>query len=146
MYKAAKSVNIGLKAALWQYISTIRVENSTNNKIKVNLGFNQRSNSLTMTVVTPEDLTQYRDIRLPSQLVGVVPLVAGKNPWEQSFKALTGEPLHGRCVLGEGFIQTYGRRSYSYQLDQCNHLVTSDCSGHSHAVLAREEGQGGGAG
>merc|ERR1712227_48405 len=110
VYSAAKTANIGLKAVLYQYISYIKEQSS-----------------------------QYRNIRLPSQLNGVVPFVAGMNPAEQSYKALTGETMLAQCVLGEGYIQTFDKNTYSYQIDECDHLVTSDCSGQNHhAVMAKE--------
>ena len=134
VYTAAKTANIGLKAALYQYISYIK-EQSSQNKINVKLNFNEEQNSLTMTVASPEDTVQYRNIRLPSQLNGVVPFVAGMNPAEQSYKALTGEAMMAQCVLGEGYVQTFDKNTYSYQIDECDHLVTSDCSGQSHHAV-----------
>merc|ERR1712042_296709 len=114
-------------------------EQTSQNRINVKLNFNEEQNSLTMTVATPEDTVQYRNIRLPSQLNGVVPFVAGMNPAEQSYKALTGEAMMAQCVLGEGYIQTFDKNTYSYQIDECDHLVTSDCSGQNHhAVMAKE--------
>merc|ERR1711973_26560 len=98
---------------LYRYISYIG-EETNQNKITVKLNINQQLNSLTMTVVSPEDTTRYRNIRLPYQLTGMIPFVAGKNPAE---------------------------KSYSYQIDECDHVVASDCSGESDLsvmVLAKE--------
>merc|ERR1711936_1264455 len=104
--------------------------------ITVKLNFNEQLNSLTMTVTSPEDTTRYRNIRLPAQLAGVCPFVAGKNPAEQGYKALTGESLMAKCVVGEGYVQTFDKKTYSYQIDECDHVLASDCSGDSdHAVM-----------
>merc|ERR1719510_1526540 len=79
-------------------------------------------------------LFQY--IRLPSQLQGVVPFVAGQNPVEQSYKALTGESLLAKCVVGQGYVQTFDKKTYSYQIDECDHVTASDCSSdNDHAVM-----------
>merc|ERR1711962_668973 len=140
VYTWAKRTNMGLKAALYQYISYIG-EETNQNKITVKLNINQQLNSLTMTVASPEDTTRYRNIRLPYQLAGMIPFVAGKNPAEQGYKALTGESWMSQCVVGEGYVQTFDQKTYSYQIDECDHVVASDCSGdsdHSVMVLAKE--------
>merc|ERR1711971_729531 len=53
--------------------------------------------------------------------------------------ALTGTSLLAKCVLGQGYVQSYDKKSYSYQIDECDHLITSDCSkDFTHAILAKE--------
>merc|ERR1711931_34542 len=138
VYRWAKRTNMGVKAALYQYISYIG-EDANQNKITVKLNINQQLNSLSMTVASPEDTTRYTNIRLPYQLTGMIPLVAGKNPAEQGYKALTGQSLMSQCVVGEGYVQTFDQKTFSYQLDECDHVVASDCSGDSdHSVMAKE--------
>merc|ERR1712168_239124 len=138
VYRWAKRTNMGVKAALYQYISYIG-EDTNQNKITVKLNINQQLNSLSMTVASPEDTTRYTNIRLPYQLNGMIPLVAGKNPAEQGYKALTGQSLMSQCVVGEGYVQTFDQKTFSYQLDECDHVVASDCSGDSdHSVMAKE--------
>merc|ERR1711988_1113765 len=127
VYTWAKRTNMGLKAALYQYISYIG-EETNQNKITVKLNINQQLNSLTMTVASPEDTTRYRNIRLPYQLAGMIPLVAGKNPAEQGYKALTGESWMSQCVVGEGYVQTFDQssklfgKSYRTKSSQCSPL------------------------
>merc|ERR1711931_303780 len=138
VYRWAKRTNMGVKAALYQYISYIG-EETNQNKITVKLNINQELNSLTMTVASPEDTTRYTNIRLPYQLNGMIPFVAGKNPAEQGYKARTGQSLMSQCMVGEGYVQTFDQKTYSYQLDECDHVVASDCSGDSdHSVMAKE--------
>merc|ERR1712168_717901 len=140
VYSWAKRANMGVKAALYQYISYIG-EETNQNKITVKLNINQEVKSLSMTVASPEDTTRYTNIRLPYQLSGMIPLVAGKNPAEQGYKALPGQSLMSQCVMGEGYVQTFDQKTYSYQLDECDHVVASDCTGdsdHSVMVLAKE--------
>jgi len=136
VYDIARTANTGLKAALFQYVSRISSPRSGQQQIKVQLNFNQEVNTVSLRVESPEDRTEYRDIRLPSQLQGVLPLVAGQNPAEQTYKALTGESYLSKCVVGQGYIQTFDRRTYSYQIDECDHVAASDCSGdNDHAVM-----------
>merc|ERR1712145_27604 len=41
--------------------------------------------------------------------------------------------------IGQGYVQTFDKKSYSYNVDECDHMITSDCSKDlSHAVLAKE--------
>ena len=136
VYSVAKTANTGLKAALFQYVSRISSPKSGQEQIKVQLSFNQEVNTVSLVVESPQDQTEYRNIRLPSQLQGVLPLVAGQNPVEQSYQALTGESLLAKCVVGQGYIQTFDKKTYSYQIDECDHVTASDCSGdNDHAVM-----------
>ena len=68
-----------------------------------------------------------------------LPLIASKSTIEQSYAAVTGSSLYGKCVLGQGYVQTFDKKTYGYQVDQCEHIITSDCSKeYNHAVIAKE--------
>merc|ERR1711874_762336 len=139
VYSLAKTANTGLKAALFQYVSSVSSPKPGQELIKVMFNFYPEVNTVTVKVESPEDQTEYKNIRLPSQLQGVLPLVAGQNPVEQSYKALTGESLLSKCVVGQGYIQTFDKKTYSYQIDECDHVAASDCSGdNDHAVMTKE--------
>merc|ERR1712002_284237 len=48
-------------------------------------------------------------------------------------------PYYAKCTIGQGYVQTFDKMSYSYHVDECDHMITSDCSKDlSHAVLAKE--------
>merc|ERR1712121_570434 len=138
VYSYSKNALGLLKAALFQYISEIS-QPTQNNKIQINLNFNSKINTVDVKVQTPEENVVLRNIRVPEQLRGICPFVAGQNPVEQTYKAITGSPLLGKCVLGQGYVQTFDKKTYSYQVDECDHLLVSDCSKNSqNAVLAKE--------
>merc|ERR1712227_633926 len=138
VYNSAKSANGVMKALLLQYISEIS-QPSQNNKIQINFNFNSKINTVDVKVQSPEENVVLRNIRVPQQLREICPFVAGQNPIEQTYKALTGSPLLGKCVLGQGYVQTFDKKTYSYQVDECDHLLVSDCSKNSqNAVLAKE--------
>merc|ERR1739838_1078631 len=100
---------------------------------------NQKVNTITVEVLSPEETIVFKNIRLPEELRQIVPLVSGQSPLEQTYKALTGTPLFGKCVLGQGYVHSFDKKTYNYQIDECDHLVTSDCSkDQEHAVLAKE--------
>merc|ERR1719182_379569 len=100
---------------------------------------NQKVNTVTVEVMSPEETIVFKNIRLPEELRQIVPLVSGQSPLEQTYKALTGTPLYGKCVLGQGYVHSFDQKTYNYQIDECDHLITSDCSeDQEHAVLAKE--------
>merc|ERR1711910_276194 len=79
------------------------------------------------------------NIRIPKELKEIVPLVSGQSPFEQTYKYLTGTPFFGKCVLGQEYVHSFDKKTYSYQIDECDHLITSDCSkDQEHAILAKE--------
>merc|ERR1712114_396 len=126
------------KALLLQYISEIS-QPSQNNKIQINLNFHPKINTVDVKLQSPEENILLRNIRVPQQLKEICPFVAGQNPIEQTYKALTGSPLLGKCFLGQGYVQTFDKKTYSYQLDECDHLLSSDCSKNAqNAVLSKE--------
>merc|ERR1712126_5945 len=138
VYNYAKGANGVMKAALFQYISEIS-QPSQNNKIQINLNFNPKINTVDVMVQSPQENVVLRNIRVPQQLKEICPFVAGQTPVEQAYKAITGSPLLGKCVLGQGYVQTFDKKTYSYQVDECDHLISSDCSGKTdHGIFAKE--------
>merc|ERR1712025_236912 len=138
VYNSAKSANGVMKALLLQYVSEIS-QPSQNSKIQINLNFNPKINTVDVKVQSPEENVVLRNIRVPQQLREICPFVAGQNPIEQTYKALTGSPLLGKCVLGQGYVQTFDKKTYSYQVDECDHLLSSDCSERTdHGIFAKE--------
>jgi len=131
-------LNTMTKAVLFPYIYQI-TEAKESNKVVIDMKINEKVNTVSVEVMSPEETMVLKNIRLPEELREIVPLVSGQSPLEQSYKALTGEPLYGKCVLGEGFVQSFDKKTYNYQIDECDHLITSDCSkDQEHAVLAKE--------
>merc|ERR1711915_659499 len=43
-----------------------------------------------------------------------------------------------KCSIGDGVVKTFDNKTYSYELDDCYHVLSSDCSkSHSHAILGK---------
>merc|ERR1711872_603321 len=61
---------------------------------------------ITLKVQSPQDNVVFRNIRVPASLQNVLPLVAGQNPVEQTYKALYGKAFYPKCVVGQGYVQT----------------------------------------
>jgi len=140
VYTFGRLTHAGLKVLLYPYqVALPGLPVVPTNKIQVKLNFNQKLNAVTMHMETPMDTVVYKNVRLPVLVEKIVPLIAKKSPMEQSYEALTGSPLYGKCLVGQGFVQTYDKKTYGYQLDTCDHIITSDCSKeYSHAVIAKE--------
>merc|ERR1712025_604221 len=140
VYTFGRLTNAGLKVLLYPYqVALPGLPVVPTNKIQVKLNFHQKLNAVTMHMETPMDTVVYKNVRLPVVLEKIVPLVAKKSPMEQSYEALTGSPLYGQCLVGQGFVQTFDKKTYGYQVDTCDHIITSDCSKEfNNAVLAKE--------
>jgi len=139
VYQWAKTLNTATKAVLFQYLNEVTEPTIQQNKVQVRLNFDQRLNTITLKVQSPQDNVVFRNIRVPASMQNVLPLVAGQNPIEHTYKALYGKAYYPKCVVGQGYVQTFDKKTYSYQVDECDHLITSDCSqNHQHAVLAKE--------
>jgi len=137
VYHYATTMNTALKGVLFSYISKVSQSTQTD-KIYVKLTFHQTSNTVTMQLESPEDTVVFSNIRL-GQLGYTLPLIAGQNPIEKSYKTLTGSSLLAKCVVGQGYIQSFDKKTYSYQVDECDHVVASDCSkDSSHSILTKE--------
>jgi len=135
----AKTLNTAAKAVLFQYLNEVTEPTIQQNKVQVRLNFDQRLNTITLKVQSPQDNVVFRNIRVPASLQNVLPLVAGQNPVEQTYKALYGKAFYPKCVVGQGYVQTFDKKTYSYQVDECDHVITADCSqNRNHAVLAKE--------
>merc|ERR1712180_260017 len=80
----------------------------------------------------------YHNIRLPEELRGLVPLRSTVKPHEQIIKSVIGSSVYEKCSIGDGVVKTFDNKTYSYELDDCYHVLSSDCSkSHSHAILGK---------
>merc|ERR1711936_1486438 len=138
VFESTQTLNTMTKAVLYPYIYQIS-ESQEGNKIYINLKINQKVNTVTVEAKSPEETIVFKNIRIPQELKEIVPLVSGQSPFEQTYKYLTGTPLFGKCVLGQEYVHSFDKKTYSYQIDECDHLITSDCSkDQEHAILAKE--------
>jgi len=138
VYTVGKLVNSGLKGLLIEYISTLPVYKQTD-KLQLKFDLNQKMNTISLYIQTPMDIMVYKNIRLPAMLKNTIPLVACKSCVEQALKSMVGSSILPTCVVGQGFVQSFDKKAYAYEVDQCNHVIASDCSSEfSHAILAKE--------
>jgi len=128
-----------LKVLLWKYAEAGPVESALPTLLaQIKLHFNTKINTLSVTFVTPTETLLWKNIRLPEKLRGLIPVVAGMEPFAQVHEAITGASFRPTCRMFEGSIRTFDSLEYGYQLDDCYHVVASDCSGKfSSSVLAK---------
>merc|ERR1719381_119188 len=139
IYNWARTLNTAAKAVLYQYLTEVSEPSQQQNRINVRLNFDPKIKTVNVQVQSPRENAIFRNIRLPRSLQNVLPLIAGQNPVETTFKAVYGKPYYAKCTIGQGYVQTFDKKSYSYNVDECDHMITSDCSKDlSHAVLAKE--------
>merc|ERR1712055_804683 len=90
-----------------------------------------------LKITSPLDTTVFKNIRLPFWLRQIFPLHHSTNLVEQVYRALFGERLYGKCILDQGHVHTFDKRTYNYHLDDCYHLVAADCTKrNTHATTA----------
>merc|ERR1712002_1319451 len=141
VYVIAKYLDAGLKGLLFKYMAALPAIPPTPSPVtKVILDFNQRMNTATMSVYTPLDTTVYKDIRLPRYARNLLPISYSRSMLDQAYRGFYGSTLHSQCVIKNDQVMTFDKKTYSYKMDDCNHLVASDCSPRkNHAVLAKEK-------
>merc|ERR1711994_484578 len=120
MGQLAKTLNTAAKAVLFQYLNEVTEPTIQQNKVQVRLNFDQRLNTITLKVQSPQDNVVFRNIRVPASLQNVLPLVAGQNPVEQTYKALYGKAFYPKCVVGQGYVLKF----FYAQLLYCEDMTT----------------------
>jgi len=134
----AKMVDSGVKAALVPYMSEYEGM-GTRGEIKVDLKFVPEWNTVNMVLSTETGTIKYRNIRLPEQIREWVPVRPTHYPHEYIFTSHKGNSVYPECRIGNHVVSTFSKKSYSYVLDDCYHVLSADGSQHkSFSVLAKE--------
>merc|ERR1719394_1103728 len=129
VYTVAKYLDTILKAVLVEYMAALPAPHSvTDPNVKVIIDIDQRTKSLNMVVTSLMDITQYRNF---------LPVTLSKSPIEQLYQGFVGTRLYPKCSIFQGQIKTFDSMTYSYDMDDCYHLVSSECYKNSYAVLAK---------
>merc|ERR1712112_126323 len=141
VYTVGRYLDSILKGLLIEYINQLpNFHIRDMHGVKMVIEFDQRLEALNLKITSPMDTTVYRNIRLPFWLRQIFHLHHSTNLDEQVYRALFGERLYGKCILDQGHVHTFDKRTYNYQLDDCYHLVAADCTKrNTHAVLAKEK-------
>merc|ERR1719383_1429053 len=134
-------VDTAVKALLLPYLSRSETTSNQHNQIEVELKFNPQLETVDMVLKEEEETNQYANIRLPEQVRNMVPLVASKSIQEQVIEKIEGGSVYPKCYIRDGAVKTFDNKTYSYELDDCYHVLAADCSKQpSHAVLGKVVG------
>jgi hypothetical protein len=130
-----------VKAVLLPYTTDIENVHSREG-IDMELQFRPRINAVNMVLASPYETVKYENIRLPEFTRRLFPMIASKQPHEQVYEAVLGEPMYPTCRVSADTVYTFDNRSYSYSLDDCYHVLAADSSARkTHAVLGKVEGE-----
>merc|ERR1719309_943788 len=136
--KYTRVLDSAVKTVLLPYMSRIEGGNNKEHEVEVELRFNSDLNTLNMALTTEHETIDYHNIRLPEELRGIVPLRSTVRPHEQIIKSVAGSSVYEKCSIGDGVVKTFDNKTYSYELDDCYHVLSSDCSkSHSNAILGK---------
>merc|ERR1712212_1163664 len=129
-------LDTSLKITLLPYITKIGGGNNRN-LIDVDLKFTPYRHTMTLELTTEREFVRFSQIRLSEELKGVFPLRSTEKAHKQVLSIIQGEPAIERCTIGQTAIHTFDNSTYRYELDDCYHVLSSDCDRtHSHAILA----------
>ncbi|QQP55600.1 Vitellogenin 2 [Caligus rogercresseyi] len=90
--------------------------------------FHKASETVSLTLKTPERHIKFGHIRVPYTLRTMLPLVAGESNIVKSLNLNTGERFNPVCHVEKDWLRTFDNRSLPLHMDDCFHLVAGDCS------------------
>merc|ERR1712098_467502 len=112
----AKTLNTAAKAVLFQYLNEVTEPTIQQNKVQVRLNFDQRLNTITLKVQSPQDNVVFRNIRVPASLKNVLPLVAGQNPVDRHTRLSMEKPSTPSVLLDKDMFRLLTRRPTASKL------------------------------
>jgi len=111
----------------------------THNRVIVDLKFIPHLYVFNMVLSTEEGTVKYENIRIPEPLREVIPVVATEQPIVNLISTIKESPLYPVCRIGDNVIKTFDNTSYSYELDDCFHVLAADStSQHLFSILGKE--------
>ena len=130
-------LDTAVKGGLLPFMTNVESGNNKN-EVEVELKFRPHMNTVDMTLVTEDETVEYNNIRLPEQLENIIPMTASERSAEELLSVILGEPVYEKCTIGNDVVETYSKKAYKHQLDDCYTVLTSDCGKqHKHAVLGK---------
>ena len=132
------SLDSTLKPYLMPYITSFKYKNN-NGQVVADLSFNKTLGTVDLALSEAHGTTHYNRIRLPERITHLVPIVYTQV--EDKISSLLYGSTGSTCRVGDGVVRSFDKVSYAYEIDNCYHLLSSDCGKeYTHAVLARNIG------
>jgi len=131
-------LNTAIKAVLFPYVVKSNRSSTQHNTIEVDLQFKTHLETVDMTLMDEDGSTIYANIRLPERIQRVLPLIASQSLEKQVMEKTLGGPMFPKCYIGDAAVITFDNKTYSYELDDCYHVLVADCSPeHTHSILGK---------
>merc|ERR1719342_503208 len=136
--KYAKMVDAAVKAVLIPYMTEMEY-GQTSGPINVDLKFQPHLNTVNMILKTVEGTFRYNNIRIPEKVRLLLPFAASEYNKEKLISTLQGASVYPKCRIGDHVVKSFANRTYTYELDDCYHVLTADSSKHqTHSVMAKQ--------
>merc|ERR1712179_403857 len=91
-----------------------------------------------LKMLTPKYELEVVDLRLPLVLRNVIPLSLRINPLYRLVQKATSYQVPASCKIENDYVSTFDNLTYTYSLNNCEHLLLKDCSKlYPVAVTAR---------
>jgi len=136
----ARYADVLVKSYLIPFMSSVE-RKSNQNEIDFQLKFNPKMETFDALLSSGKETIKYQNIRLNMipALPRILPMFASQQLGEQVLTALQMAPVYPTCRVGDGVIKSFDNKTYSYELDDCYHVLATECKKNSnHAVLAKK--------
>merc|ERR1711872_1108153 len=136
--KYTKLVDVAVKTVLLPYMAEYETRES-HNRVVVDLKFLPHLYAFNMVLTTEEGTVKYKHIRIPEPLREVIPVVATEQPIVSTISFIKETPLYPVCRIGDSIVKSFDNTTYSYELDDCYHILAADSSSqYLFSVLGKE--------
>merc|ERR1712240_867039 len=136
--KYSKMFEAGIKTVLMPYIASFEHSSQTHGQINVELKFQPQYNTFNMVLQSEQGTVRFHNIRVPENVQKMLPFVASEYQTEQFISTLQGARLYPKCRIGHGVVQSFSNKTYTYQLDDCYHILSADSRREmTHSVMAK---------
>jgi len=136
--KYSKVLDVAVKTVLLPYMTEYETRES-HNRVVVELKFIPQLYTFNMVLTTEEGTVKYEHIRIPESLKEVIPIVATEQPIVELISTIREGPLYPMCRIGDNVVKSFDNSTYSYELDDCYHVLVADSSRqHLFSVLGKE--------
>jgi len=133
-----RMIDAAVKTVLIPYMTEMEYGKSSG-LINVDLKFQPHLNTFNMILKTVDGTFRYSNIRLPEKLRILLPFVASEYNKEKLISTLQGASVYPKCRIGDHVVKSFANRTYTYEMDDCYHVLTADSSKHqTHSVMAKQ--------
>ena len=170
VYEMSAEAESTLPKPLWHWLNTARVwmnqavypftvehtpSNGTNaaNRAIWNVRYNPATGYSNMTWVRPMETVVAHNVRFSHDYVPFsrlsmnyykifYPLSAGKNFIHDASNITTAGASQSKCYVGTDSVYTYDSAFYNYTIDQCHHVLMTDCYRESDLAITAQTLEG----